>query len=69
MIKEGQLRRWSQGYSNDGSLFVILERLSTEFVDSRGGSLNTPAWSMLSGETWDWMYEVDLEEMSEVVGD
>lgn len=63
----GQLRRWQYQYSSDESPFIVLDRVSPEFVDSKGGSIGTPAWSILSYGVWDWMYEVDLEEMSEVL--
>lgn len=69
MIESGQLRCWLAGYSNDESLFIVLEQMSAAFVDCNGGSSDMPAWSVLSDGTWDWMYEIDLEEMSEVVSD
>jgi hypothetical protein len=66
--ESGQLRRWLAGYGvNDGGLFMVLERMSPEFIDSHGGPSDMPAWSMLIDGVWDWMYEVDLEEMSGAV--
>lgn len=70
MIEPGQLRRWHEGtYNVQGfnGIFIVLDRLKGDDVTLAGGDPSMPTWNIISGGIADWVYEVDIVEMSDAI--
>lgn len=72
MIETGQLRRWHEetyDARDFNGVFIVLDRLKDDEFLTERGEPGLPAWNVVSGGIADWLYEVDLIEMSEVVNE
>jgi|688.fasta_scaffold49658_10 hypothetical protein len=69
MVEAGQLRRWranSTPYGEESPVFLVLEPYAIPVL---GTGWNDPGWYILVEGRQHWVYESDIEDDSDVLGD